>query len=126
MYNDGKDAKQAVATAMAADYTIVTRGGVQGHEGADRVQITLDDGASMQAATDAITAAIPPSKLALVVVVGEPVALEMYQTQFGAIILALEGGQAAGTAFAEVLSGATNPSGVLPFTMFVSRRCNFR
>jgi hypothetical protein len=107
-----------VETARTADFTLITRGGVQAKEGNDRTVLTLDDENTMGATTDAVAKVLPSSKLALVVVVGEPVALEMYQSKFGAIMLALEGGQAAGTAFAKVLSGAVNPSGSLPFTMY--------
>jgi hypothetical protein len=123
VYNDGSNTADAVATAKSADFTIVTRGGVQGSEGMDRVALTLDD-TSMNNVTAAIAAAVPASKLALVVVVGEPVALEMYQGSFGAIVLLLEGGQAAGTALADVVSGRTNPSGALPFTMHAASFVN--
>ena len=58
---------------------------------------------------DAIIAAIasanlPPSKLTLGVVTGEPVALEAYVPVYGSIVMAIEGGQAAGTGFADVVS----------------------
>lgn len=96
----------------------MTRGGVQASEGHDRAVLTLND-IAMNAVTDAITAVVAPSKLGLIVVVGEPVALEMYTDKFAAIVLAIEGGQAAGTAFAKIVTGAANPSGALPFTMFV-------
>lgn len=89
---------------------------VSGH---DRTTLTLAD-TNMVGTTDAITKAVNASKLILTVVVGEPVALEHYVDQFGVILLALEGGQAAGIAFAEVIFGMVNPSGALPFTMLVA------
>eukprot|EP00750_Incisomonas_marina_P002966 INCI12791.2.p1 GENE.INCI12791.2~~INCI12791.2.p1 ORF type:complete len:714 (-),score=113.51 INCI12791.2:1394-3535(-) len=123
VYNDGSNMASAVKAAKEADFVIITRGGVQGHEGADRSVLTLDD-QSMDAVTDAVCEAVSATKLALVVVVGEPVALDMYTDKFGAIVLALEGGQAAGTAFADVIVGNTNPSGALPFTMYAENYVN--
>merc|ERR1712218_7201 len=102
--------------AKKADFVIAAVGGVLGHEGHDRTVLTLPD-TQTKLIDDVATAVGDPSKLVLVVVSGEVVALEAYLHQFGAIVLALEGGQAAGTAFAEVVTGVTNPSGVLPFTM---------
>ena len=77
VYNDGSNMASAVKAAKEADFVIITRGGVQGHEGADRSVLTLDD-QSMDAVTDAVCEAVSATKLALVVVVGEPVALDMY------------------------------------------------
>ena len=115
VYNPGDGG--AVAAARTADFVVVVRGGVQAKEGEDRTSLRLDD-TGMDSVTDAVTAAVAAAKLALVVVTGEPVALEGLRARFGAILLALEGGQAAGTAVAEVLFGAVSPSGVLPFTMY--------
>ena len=123
VYSDGKDIQSALAAAQSADFTFIARGGVQGHEAMDRSVLTLND-VGMNAVTNAILDTVSREKLGLVVVVGEPVALEMYQEKFGAIILALEGGQTAGTAFADVVSGRTNPSGALPFTMYTAQFVN--
>ena len=46
-----------------------------------------------------------------------------WQSKFGAIVLAIEGGQAAGLGFADVVTGAFNPSGALPFTMYATHAC---
>jgi|TARA_B110000208_G_C11782230_1_gene434298 hypothetical protein len=73
----------------------------------------------MDATIAALAAAqIPPARMTLAVVTGEPVALEAYVATYGSIILALEGGQAAGTGFADVLLGTVSPSGMTPFTMY--------
>ena len=44
-----------------------------------------------------------------------------YVDDYDAILLAIEGGQAAGAGFADVITGAVSPSGMLPFTMYVTK-----
>jgi beta-glucosidase-like glycosyl hydrolase len=119
-YNAGTDTKAAVSLAKSADIVIVVRGGVQDGEANDRKTIVLDNAKDKMDATVAAlkTAAIPSSKMMLVVVTGEPVALEMYVDDYDAILLAIEGGQAAGHGFADVVTGEISPSGMLPFTMY--------
>ena len=115
------DAAHAVALAQAADHVIVVRGGIQGAEGKDRTVITLNNKLDRMDATIAAlkAAKLAPSKMTLAVVTGESVALEEYIGDYASIVFAIEGGQAAGTALAEVLFGDISPSGMLPFTMYV-------
>lgn len=49
---------------------------------------------------------------------GEPIAIDTYMGRVGSIVHALEGGQAGGTALANILFGSVSPSGTLPFTMY--------
>ena len=97
------------------------RGGIQGAEGKDRTVITLNNKLDRMDATIAAleAAKLAPSKMTLAVVTGESVALEEYISDYASIVFAIEGGQAAGTALAEVLFGDISPSGMLPFTMYV-------
>ena len=105
-------------TVQEADIVFLAVGGVLGHEGADRVNITLPDPqpALIESTIAACAAASKP--LVLVLVNGEPVALDAYVDRIDVILEAFEGGQAAGTAFAEIVFGEVSPSGVMPFTTY--------
>ena len=101
--------------AASADVVFLCVGGILGHEGLDRVNITLPP--PQPALVEAAIAAAGP-KLVLVLVNGEPVAIDEYVGRIDTIVEALEGGQSAGTALAEIVLGEVSPSGVLPFTMY--------
>ena len=63
-------------------------------------------------------AAVGPDKLIVVLVNGGPLSVDWIKHNCPTVIEAFEGGQSGGQALAEVLSGRTAPSGVLPYTMY--------
>eukprot|EP01043_Picozoa_sp_COSAG02_P023663 COSAG02_NODE_1269_length_13533_cov_7.935016_18_plen_272_part_00 len=63
-------------------------------------------------------AAVGPEKLIVVLVNGGPLSVDWIKHNCPTVIEAFEGGQSGGQALAEVLSGKTAPSGVLPYTMY--------
>ena len=103
-----------LAAADGADFVIGVFGGVFGHEASDRINITLP--AEQEAQLDALLAANP--NMILVIINGDPFAIDRYKKAVHTIVDAMEGGQAAGTALASVLYGDVSPSGMLPFTMY--------
>jgi hypothetical protein len=107
------------AQLRSAAAVLLTVGGVLGSEGRDRVNISLP--APQPAMVESVIAALGPrgvaDKLVLVLVNGEPVAIDQFEPRIGAIVEAMEGGQAGGTALADVLFGDVSPSAMLPFTM---------
>jgi beta-glucosidase len=116
--NDGHEADdaalaEACRAAREADAAVVFVGLPPSfeNEGADRTHIDLP--AAHDALVEAIARVQP--NLAVVVVAGAPVRLPWVEkTQ--AVLLAGLGGQAAGGAIADVLTGRSNPSGKLAVT----------
>jgi len=100
--------------AAGADVVIGVFGGIFGHEAADRVNISLP--AEQEAQLDALLLANP--NMILVIVNGDPIAIDKYKETVHTIVDAMEGGQAAGAALASVLYGDVSPSGMLPFTIY--------
>ena len=119
----GGGTKAAAAAAAQSAVTVVCVGidGSIEHEGADRATIGLPDGqlAFLQAVVGAAT-----GEVVVVLSNGGPLAVDWLRNAshgggpVGAVVEAFEGGQGAGTALAAVLFGDTNPSGVLPFTVY--------
>eukprot|EP00039_Didymoeca_costata_P006293 m.88967 g.88967 ORF g.88967 m.88967 type:complete len:909 (-) comp13199_c0_seq1:177-2903(-) len=111
---------ESMQMAQDADVVFAAVGGVLSHEGNDRTAITLP--------ADQITLINQlykqyADKLVLVLVNGEPLALDDLPG-ISTIIQALEGGENAGTAFAQMVFGDFSPSGMLPFTMYQSNYVN--
>ena len=84
----------------------------QDNEGTDRKDITLPYG------QDALIEALAQvsNKLVVVNISGSPVAMP-WADQVNAVVQAWYGGSESGHALVDVLTGAVNPSGKLPFTM---------
>lgn len=106
----------AVAAADNADYVLYI-GGLnksknQDNEGTDREDIVLPYG------QDALIEALADvaRKLVVVNISGSPVAMPC-ASRANAIVQAWYGGSESGHALVDVLTGAVNPSGKLPFTM---------
>ena len=111
-YTDGSSVPEALRLAEAADAALVFDGGVLGHEGSDRTNVSLD----VSLATAVLRV---QSRTALVIVTGEPVALDPAAVDaLPAAVFAFEGGQSAGTGFASVVLGDVSPSGMLPFSVY--------
>ncbi|MBN1611960.1 MAG: glycoside hydrolase family 3 C-terminal domain-containing protein, partial [Polyangiaceae bacterium] len=108
----------AAQAAAAADVAVVVAGTdlTIAAEGWDRTDIALP--AIQEELVRAVVAANP--KTVLVLVTGAPLAVTWAEENIPAILLAGYGGQAAGTAVAEVLFGDTNPGGRLPQTYYRS------
>ena len=106
----------AVAAAKEADVVIfiggLNKSAGQDNEGTDREDIVLPYG------QDALIEALSnvAKKLVVVNISGSPVAMPWFE-EADAIVQAWYGGSEAGHALADVLTGAVNPSGKLPFTM---------
>eukprot|EP00051_Salpingoeca_urceolata_P013228 m.165245 g.165245 ORF g.165245 m.165245 type:complete len:958 (+) comp17737_c0_seq1:57-2930(+) len=116
--------KPAVDAAKAADVTVLAIGvgpTLEG-EGHDRSEITLPAGQVKLA--QALLDAVGPKKLVVVLVNGGSVSLDFLKGAVPTIVEAFEGGQAAGTAIADVLFGRHNPSGVLPYTVYPGNYIN--
>lgn len=106
----------AVAAARDAEYVLYI-GGLnksrnQDNEGTDRQDIVLPYG------QDALIEALADvaKKMVVVNISGSPVAMP-WASRVNAIVQAWYGGSESGHALADVLTGAVNPSGKLPFTM---------
>jgi hypothetical protein len=117
-YTSGSDMAAAQAAVASADLVIVTVGGILGHEGLDRVNITLPQPQPALVEAMIVSCAAKKIPLILVLVNGEPVAVDAYAARVGTMVEAMEGGQSAGTALSDVLFGVVSPSGMLPFTMY--------
>eukprot|EP00041_Stephanoeca_diplocostata_P002713 m.29340 g.29340 ORF g.29340 m.29340 type:complete len:940 (+) comp13702_c0_seq1:79-2898(+) len=105
-----------VGVAEGADVVVAAFGGVFGHEASDRKNISLPQAQATM--LDTLIAKVTAERLALVLLNGDPVALDAYKPVVPTIVEALEGGQAGGTALAEMLFGDFSPSGTLPFTIY--------
>ena len=106
----------ALAAVQGAD-AVVFIGGLnksanQDNEGTDRFDIILPYG---QGEVIEALAAVVPS-LVVVNISGSPVAMP-WAGKVGAIVQGWYGGSETGHALADVLTGAVNPSGKLPFTL---------
>jgi beta-glucosidase len=110
---DGADRDKLLAHARAAD-AVVFVGGLTHQddtEAGDRHSLDLPHG--QDELISALAAANP--RLVVVLVAGSPVAMPWID-QVPAVVLPWYGGCEGGRALAEVLTGAVNPSGRLPFT----------
>ena len=106
----------AVAAAQEADIVIfiggLNKSKFQDNEGTDRVDIVLPYG--QDELIEALAEVTP--NLIVVNISGSPVAMP-WADKVNAIVQAWYGGSESGHALADVLTGAVNPSGKLPFTM---------
>ena len=106
----------AVTAARDADYVLyiggLNKSARQDNEGTDRQDIVLPYG------QDALIEALATvaNKLVVVNISGSPVAMP-WANRANAIVQAWYGGSESGHALVDVLTGAVNPSGKLPFTM---------
>lgn len=116
LYDDGKDAAKAAATAARADVAVVVVGDKM-TEGSDKKAPTLNsgqtDGIDRDALITAVAAAQPRTVVALQS--GGPV-LTPWRQQVPALLEMWYPGQNGGTALARVLFGDAEPAGRLPMT----------
>jgi beta-glucosidase len=110
------DAVTIAEAVAAADVVVLTVGGIFGHEQQDRTNISLP-AAQILLVRQAVAQAAH-GKVVLMVVNGDPIALDGIKDMVPAVVDVFEGGQAAGTAAAEMLFGDYSPSGMLPFTIY--------
>jgi beta-glucosidase len=105
---------QAVAMAKNTDVAILCIGSNREYEseGNDRKDLSLPFGE--QALVDAVTAANP--KTIVVVTGGAPYDLNKIKAENHTVIWSWFNGSEGGNALADVITGAINPSGRLPFT----------
>ncbi|MDD5312058.1 MAG: glycoside hydrolase family 3 N-terminal domain-containing protein [Dehalococcoidia bacterium] len=115
--DSGKDFKEALKVAMAADVVILVVGGKSGlttectcGEMRDRVDLNLPD------AQDALIRAVynTGKPVILVIVDGRPVTLGWIANEIPAIIEAWLPGEEGGNAVADIIFGDCNPSAKLP------------
>lgn len=107
----------AVAAAAAADITLAFVGidSTIEHEGADRTTIGL---VGQQEALLAALGKHSHGPLVVVLVHGGPLSSSWAKANADAVVDAVDGGEAAGTALADVLFGQISPSGMLPYSIF--------
>lgn len=112
----GNGVAAAVSAAEYADVTllVVGLGALVEHEGQDRVNLTLP--AAQQALVDAVSAAVPASKLVLVIVSAGGV--DTTYVNAGAAIQYFYPGEEGGHGLADVLFGRVSPAGRLPITIY--------
>ena len=118
--SESRDAQTLIADAVAAaeDADLVlfigglNKGANQDNEGTDRTQIELPYG--QEEVIRALAATGKP--LVVVNISGSPVAMPWADVA-GAIVQGWYGGTESGHALVDVLTGAVNPSGKLPFTV---------
>lgn len=108
-----EDMDAAVETARAADAAVVVVGTNADWETEGRDRESMDLPGPQDELVRRVVAAQPNT--AVVVVSGSPVTMD-WASDAPAILQAYFGGQEAGNAIADVLFGATNPSGKLPTT----------
>jgi beta-glucosidase len=120
--------EEALQAARAADVVIFVGGltgdvegelmlvSYPGFSGGDRVDISLP--ATQDKLLRALHATGKP--VVLVLTTGSPIAVEWAKRNLPAILVAWYPGQQGGNAVADVLFGATNPSGRLPVTFYMS------
>ena len=118
--SESRPAQQLLADALSAAEgadAVIFIGGLnksanQDNESTDKLDITLPYG--QDALIEALAEAIPD--LIVVNISGSPVAMP-WAGKVGAVIQGWYGGSETGHALADVLTGAVNPSGKLPFTL---------
>ncbi len=123
------DALEALASRAAESDVIIFVGGIspavegeelrlslEGFAGGDRERIELPEIQSR--VLKALHATGKP--VIFVLCTGSAIALEQNESDYDALITAWYGGQEGGTAVADVISGAFNPSGRLPITFYKS------
>ncbi|MBQ6044008.1 MAG: glycoside hydrolase family 3 C-terminal domain-containing protein [Bacteroidales bacterium] len=123
------DALEALASRAAESDVIIFVGGIspavegeelrlslEGFAGGDRERIELPEIQSR--VLKALHATGKP--VIFVLCTGSAIALEQNEGDYDALITAWYGGQEGGTAVADVISGAYNPSGRLPITFYKS------
>ena len=112
------DASLIAGATQGADAVVLAVGGIFGHEASDRTVLTLPDDQT-RAIAAAIHAARAGSKpLVLLVVNGDPIAMDSFKDKVDTLLDVFEGGQAAGTAAGRILFGDVSPSGMMPFTTY--------
>ena len=118
--SESRPAEQLLADALAAAEgadAVIFIGGLnksrnQDNESTDKLDITLPYG--QDALIQALADAVP--HLIVVNISGSPVAMP-WADKAGAVVQGWYGGSESGHALADVLTGAVNPSGKLPFTL---------
>ena len=118
--SESRPAPQLLADALSAAEgadAVIFIGGLnksanQDNESTDKLDITLPYG--QDALIEALAAAVP--ELIVVNISGSPVAMP-WAGKVGAVVQGWYGGSETGHALADVLTGAVNPSGKLPFTL---------
>ncbi len=111
--------KQAAGLASAADIPVVMIGNhplINGKETVDRLNLDLPD---RQYRLASRIADISP-KAVLVIISSYPYAIGGLARKYKSVIYTAHGGQAAGQALADLISGKANPAGRLPLTWYKS------
>ena len=126
----GDELAEAVAAAASADAVVLVLGlnsSLEGEEMPTRVEgfdrgdrTSLDLPRVQQVLMEKVVAAATGKPVVLVVLAGSAIALNWADAHVPAILSAWYGGQAAGTAVADVLFGAVSPAGRLPVTFYKS------
>lgn len=114
----GASDEEVAAAVQGADAVVIAVGGIFGHEGSDRKNISLPQDQITFIYTTAAAAAAASKPVVLLLVNGDPIALDGIKDAIPAIVDVFEGGQSGGTAAASILFGDTSPSGMMPFTTY--------
>ena len=126
----GDEAAEAVAAASSADAVVLVMGlnarlegeempiRVEGFDGGDRTSLELPK--VQQELMEKVVAAAKGRPVVLVLMSGSAVAIRWADANVPGILQAWYGGQAAGTAIADVLFGNVSPAGRLPLTFYRS------
>eukprot|EP01060_Flectonema_neradi_P029100 TRINITY_DN3946_c0_g1_i1.p1 TRINITY_DN3946_c0_g1~~TRINITY_DN3946_c0_g1_i1.p1 ORF type:complete len:738 (+),score=180.77 TRINITY_DN3946_c0_g1_i1:72-2216(+) len=113
----GTNTQQAIEQSQGCDVAIAVVGGLMASEGSDS-KTTLLPSDDLQLSKAISTSSHLSGKTIGVIVTGQPVSVDSFQSTLTSVMFAGEGGQSAGDAFADVVSGQYAPSGVLPFTLY--------
>jgi len=116
---DSDSFKEAVAVAAEADVAVVTLGidGTIEKEALDRTDIGLP-GNQLALLQQIVAARGSAEGVVVVLVSGGSVSSTWVKENTPTVLEVFEGGQSGGVALKEVLTGDTNPSGRLPFTVY--------
>lgn len=114
---------EAVRAARSADVTVAVMGIDSSIEAETRDRTTIGLPGNQGKLVQQLAGAVG-DKLILVLVNGGPLSVDWARHNVATVLEAYEGGEAAGTAVAEVLTGSVNPSGVLPYTVYPSNYVN--